>query len=90
MSRQPDVRVEHCLQHFQRVSTACEMMRDDQRHKTNCAGAGRADSVAKNPFKYQRDNHCAPADKNRRRIKIGDRRSLLQIHPRHQAERVDG
>ena len=61
---QPDVGVEHGLQHFQGVAAAGEMMRDDQGHKTNRARARRADAVSENSFKYQRDNDRAPADEN--------------------------
>ena len=60
-----------------------------KRDETDRAGAGRADSIPENSFKNQRDNDRAPADENRRRIKIRDRRTFLQIHPRNQTEGVN-
>ena len=87
---QPDVGVEHGLQHFEGVAAAGEMMRDDQRDETNRARAGRADAVPKNSLEDQRHDDRAPADENGGRIKIRDRRPFLQIHPRDQAEGVNG
>src|SRR5439155_25125123 len=88
--RKPNVGVQHGLQHLERVAAACEMMRDDQRDKANRARARRADSVSENSFEYQRDNDRAPADENRGGIKVGDRGTLLQIHPRNETKRVNG
>src|ERR1041384_5793107 len=65
------------------------MMRDDQRDETDRARARRADSVSKNSFQNQRDNHRAPADEDRGRIKIRDRRTFLEIHPRKKSEAVN-
>ena len=65
-------------------------MRDDEGDESNCARASRADSVTENPLENERDDDCAPADENRGRIKIGDRRSFLEIHARDEAEGVDG
>src|SRR3954466_4357163 len=89
MRREPDVGVEASLQHLEGVAAAREMMRDDERDETDRAGAGCPDSVTENAFENQGDDHGAPADKNGGRIKIRDRRALLEIHPRDQPERVD-
>ena len=61
---QPDVGIEHRLQHFEGVAAAGEMMGDDQRDKTNCARASRADAVSENALEYQRDDDRAPANEN--------------------------
>ena len=60
-----------------------------KRDETDRAGAGRADPVAEDSFQDQRHDDRAPADENGRRIKICDRRSLLQIHARDQPKGVN-
>ena len=89
VGREPDVGVEHGLQHLERVAAASEMMRDDQRDKADRAGAGCTDAIAKNSLKDQCHDDRAPADENRGGIKIRDRRAFLQIHPRNQTEGVN-
>src|SRR5438105_13765067 len=64
------------------------MMRDDERDKTDRAGARSADAIAENSFEDERDDDCAPTDEDGRGIKIGDGRTFLEIHPRDETEGV--
>jgi len=54
---------------------------DDRRHQAADADPGEF-------FQEEAEDQHAPSDENRRCIKIGDRRPLLQIHPRDDAERL--
>ena len=78
--------IEHGLQHLQGVAASGEVMRDDQRDESNRARAGSAYPIAKNSLEHQAYNYRAPADEDGGRIKIGDGRPFLQIHPRNEAE----
>ncbi len=61
-------------------------MRDDERDESDRARAGGADAVAANSLENQRYDNGAPSDKNGGRIKVGDRRTFLEIHPRNHSE----
>ena len=49
----------------------------------------RANAIAKDSLEDERDDHDAPADEDRRGIKVGDRRTFLEIHPRSHPEGVN-
>ena len=86
---EPEVRVEHRLQHLHRVAASGEMMRDDEGDEPDRAGAGCADAVAKDSLENERDDDRAPADEDGGRIEIRHRRAFLEIHPGDQTEGVD-
>ena len=90
VSREPDIGVEHSLQHLERIAAFGEMLSDNQGDKTDRAGAGCANAITEDSFQNERDNDRAPTNKDRGRIKVGDRRTLLQKHPRKEAESVNG
>ena len=50
VSCQPDVCVEHRLQHLKRVAASGEMVRNDQCDETDRSSASSADSVPENPL----------------------------------------
>src|SRR6202040_1198591 len=82
--------IENGLQHFQRVTTPGQMVRDDQGDKAYRACTSSADPITKDSLENQRDDDRTPSDENRGGIKICDRRALLQVHSRNQPEGVNG
>ena len=89
MSSEPEIGVEYGAQHLHRVAAERKIVGNKKRNKTSQRGHEEADPDPINSLQNHAQNHHAPADKNRRGIKVGYRRAALQHHSEYQTCRVD-
>src|SRR5580692_8018946 len=89
MSREPAVGVENSSQHFQAVSVQLEIMCDEQCDEPDHRTADTADPVFVEAFQDNTEQNRSPANKDRRAVKVCDRRAPLQIHTDNQTEGMD-
>ena len=86
--RQPELRIEHGLQHDERVAVEREEIGHEQREETD----DRRDDVAQaepvNRFEHERQQHASPADEDGRRVQIRDWRPAGDVNAGDQGERV--
>src|SRR5260370_937630 len=70
------------------VAAKCKMWRYQHRHKTRKSGDDVANAKPVNAFQNDSEKRRAPADKNGRGVKIGNRRPAFEDHPENKAKRV--
>ena len=86
---EPEVGIEHRLEHHHGVASEGEIVSHDLGGKTNHGGHRQPDGVFPERFKDQPEADRAPSDKNGRAVKIGHRRPTLEPHPSDEPQRVD-
>ena len=89
MRGQPEVGVEHGLQHFKGVATGTQKLGDEQRQKSRNRGNGVAGSALVEKFNHHAEPCASPANEYSGGIKVGNGRPSLQVHTHEQSNCVN-
>ena len=87
---EPELRIEHGLQHDERVAVEREVVGDEQRDETDHRGHDVAEAESLNRFEDEREQHDGPADEDGGRVQVRDRRPAGDVNAGDQCERCGG
>ena len=89
MRGQPELRIEHGLQHYKGVTAVRgQAIGDEQGGKAGDAGDDIANPQAIDPFEHHAQQHAAPAHEDGGGIQVRNRRPSGNVDPRNQGGRV--
>src|SRR6266496_3126321 len=89
MRREPKVGIQYRPEHFHGVAAEGQIVGNDLGDEAAKRADHSADAVAINALEAHAENDGAPANKNRRRIKIGHGGAALEAHAVNQPESMD-
>ena len=85
---QPELRIEHGLQHDERVAVERQVVGHEQREEADHRGDDVAQAQPVDRFEHERQQHAGPADEDGGRVQIRDRRPAGNVNAGDERERV--